>query len=61
MDLGRLDNALTSIQTYLKLNPDDPNGYADLGVIYYKLGKLELAHTSTLKSLKLKPDDAIPS
>lgn len=56
--LGQLNEALTSYQTALKIQPDKAAAYTNIGVVYYQSGKFDDAVQQMQKALELDPDDA---
>ncbi|HJN33253.1 MAG TPA: tetratricopeptide repeat protein, partial [Prochlorococcus sp.] len=57
LELGDLEQALTSTLKSLELKPENPTAHLNLGGIYKDLGNLDQALASTIQSLELKPDN----
>jgi tetratricopeptide (TPR) repeat protein len=55
---GRLDEAVTSFQQALWLQPDYPDAHNNLGNVFFFQGRYELAEASYRQALALEPDFA---
>jgi tetratricopeptide (TPR) repeat protein len=51
------DRGVEALSTALKLSPDNPAIYRDLGLLSIDRGLVEAAEKYLLKALELKPDD----
>jgi tetratricopeptide (TPR) repeat protein/2-polyprenyl-3-methyl-5-hydroxy-6-metoxy-1,4-benzoquinol methylase len=58
MEIGRPEEALTTMQQVTLLDPKDPEGFNNLGVLLKKLGRYSEAETSCRQAIALKPDFA---
>ena len=54
-ECGRLDEALSQIKLGISLDPDQPDAFNSLGLIYHSQRKLELAEEAIRQALKLRP------
>jgi predicted TPR repeat methyltransferase len=57
---GEINNALETLQTWIKSNPDDALLFNMMGGCYLSLRELKMSIQSYEKALELKPDYAIP-
>ena len=57
-NLGRYEEAITSYDNALKINPDDHLAWNNRGIALGNLGRHEEAISSYDQALKIKPDDA---
>ncbi len=55
---GRLDEALTELQTAVSLNLSDAGAHYNIGLIYWKQGRLDEAKKEFRAAVWLKPDNA---
>jgi tetratricopeptide (TPR) repeat protein len=56
VDLGRWEEAAASVRTALRLQPDLPDAFCDLGDILYRLGRSAEAQRSYRAALCLRPE-----
>ena len=57
---GEINNALETLQTWIKSNPDDALLFNMMGGCYLSLREFKMSIQSYEKALELKPDYAIP-
>ena len=53
---GMLEDAYMTSQKAIELNPSNPRGYTNLGLIYYQRGDKGRAKSLWQKALALDPD-----
>jgi tetratricopeptide (TPR) repeat protein len=51
--LGQLEDAIASYQQAIKYNPDYPDAYQNLGVVWLKLGKVAESLSAFKKAITL--------
>ena len=56
LEAGRMDEAITNIQTGLKFGPDNAAGYTNLGNARWKQGRVDDAFAQYKKALEIEPD-----
>jgi len=56
--LNNYDSAITAINRYVELSPNEPNPYDSQGDIYARFGKLDLAIESYKRALDINPEFA---
>ncbi|MBS0193104.1 MAG: type IV pilus biogenesis/stability protein PilW [Proteobacteria bacterium] len=54
--MGKYDVALTRLQNAVKVEPNSPDGYTVLGLLYERINRPELAEANYAKAVKLAPD-----
>ncbi len=54
---GEYDNAVTTLDAYIKANPNDFRGYQYMGLVHAAKGKYDMAQQSFAKAEKLAPSN----
>jgi tetratricopeptide (TPR) repeat protein len=58
LDMKQNENALSSFQEALRIDPNNANAHRDSGVAYYQLKQFSQALESLQRAIRLKPDNA---
>ncbi|MBD3411150.1 MAG: tetratricopeptide repeat protein [Ignavibacteriales bacterium] len=58
-DAGRYRQAIEGYESYLALEPDNPNAVIDMGVCYFNLAEYDVADSVMRSALKIDPDHQI--
>lgn len=56
MEFGNWDEAITKFNDTIKITPNNPQSYGNLGICYASIGKIQLALESFDRSIELDPN-----